>query len=381
MEVKNTHKRILFSIIFIIFIITITPPTKGDICMRDCSTECAGKPSGYPSFEQEDCLNACNSDAFFNCEESDEPEPTEDSSDSGSSDEADYDTPVDSYDPVQDSSSEEDYAQEESSQEESTEQSNGKSGQGEYTSKKAKENEEKKKREITENCEEGFLSTKDFLDKCLTDSGVYLGNLNQENSDKDLLDKPSLQGQPSRYPDLRQTPQEPKITQTGGEIYVITAAGAAPLEGMGVTVGETNKFSIALDTFEDSDEEQIGNSLTGSVVNNNEYTLKIEGAGDWLEVSTKTVEDPNNNEQLLKVEFDIDDNAPIGKQDIELFLMKAGKIIKTIPFELDVHQKDKPLAAPELKGSKILKFSGIIISLMIIGYASLLFKKAFKTEA
>jgi len=178
------------------------------------------------------------------------------------------------------------------------------------------------------------------------------------------------------YPDLSfisSSEQEFSIVKgDDGKIYLISSDGSrALLEGIGVYQGEEEvmpSITPGLLTLmggekkdlDKNDEETVGENETEE---KEEYNVKVKGFEGVGDVTIEKVIDPETGEESYVANINVDENAEVGEQGVEMVVEKDGEVIEEIPLVVDVQPSDEDFPAisePQIK----IKWGRIAFSLI-----------------
>jgi len=156
------------------------------------------------------------------------------------------------------------------------------------------------------------------------------------------------------------------IKGSDGKFYLETKTGRAVFEGFGIHQGAADiPPSINPSTL----------SVSGG---SSGFSGRITGAESWATTSVDTVIDPVTGEETLVPSIDVDDNAPLGKQDLAFVIEQNGVVIETIPFVADVQPPIfRPTKKPTTKINPTVK---IIMWLIVLTVLFQLGRRMFKKK-
>jgi len=158
-----------------------------------------------------------------------------------------------------------------------------------------------------------------------------------------------------------------QIRFEGGETYLVNidTNKQAILGGIGLNIGEKIKLPpINPSTFSPSSRTTETLEEDGP-----EYTARVDNVEIFGDVEIVAFEDPETGEEMLQIEFDVDEDAPIYAQEVSIVIFQDEKQIAAITLIADVQ---KPVRPEKKQLSPALKKAGfliiIILILGVIGY-------------
>lgn len=288
---------------------------------------------------------------------------------------------------------------------------------GEYSDAEAdrlgKEGGKKENGLSPENCSEGFLSTKEILEKCYdSETGLYLGKpkiggAKEAKARAEEFVEPFFTGGPPEgcvsnigYPTLScfsgDEFQIQGCSNGDGICLINTNTGTfATLEGIGITMGDP----VALPPINPSNLDQKSISKKGQEP---KYTAEVQGADEWADPIVENKIDPKTGEETLIVKLN-----PKTKEEIlagitpspeaegtpeevskatedalekirvmKIVVKKDGEVIAEIPLVVDLQE---PKEEKDEKKSKPTSFSFWWIILILlglgVGYVTLIKRK------